>query len=140
MGTHGANAKKIVPVVVLDKAVNAKEYRGKGRGQRSTRRTKMRKLEDCGYCYRGEKTDNPNDICKKCWDEMHATDSAHTYGEGKPSELKVMKSAAGWYIGRSYMEWGSPLPYSRDSVEYFGSEEQANNALATGNWTRREGP
>ena len=37
------------------------------------------------------------------------------------SELKVMKSAAGYYIGRGYNDMGStgyPFPYSRESGYY----------------------
>jgi hypothetical protein len=44
------------------------------------------------------------------------------------SELKVMRSNAGWYIGRTYTEEdypNLPMPYSRES-EYYSSEEEAN--------------
>jgi hypothetical protein len=47
------------------------------------------------------------------------------------SEVKVMKSAAGYYIGRGYNDMGStghPFPYSRDS-NYYASEKKANLAL-----------
>ncbi|TXG80204.1 MAG: hypothetical protein E6R13_08575 [Spirochaetes bacterium] len=60
--------------------------------------------------------------------------------EGQISELKVMKSAAGFYIGRSIMEMGFPLPYSRESQEYFPTEEEAQNALDTGEYTPRNYP
>jgi hypothetical protein len=46
------------------------------------------------------------------------------------SELKVMRSAAGYYVGRSY--WDIEIeyegPYSRNS-EYFDTEEQAQKRL-----------
>lgn len=47
------------------------------------------------------------------------------------SPLKVMKSAAGYYLGTSYtssqMPW--PAPYSRESG-YFATEEEAKAALS----------
>lgn len=58
--------------------------------------------------------------------------------EGQISELKVMKSAAGFYIGRSIMEMGFPLPYSRESQEYFPTEEEAESALKSGQYTKRD--
>lgn len=49
------------------------------------------------------------------------------------SDLQVMRSAAGYYIGRSYWdeEFGFEGPYSRESG-YFASEEEAQTEL-TGN-------
>lgn len=47
------------------------------------------------------------------------------------SELKVMKSGAGYYIGRSCTEDddpGFPMPYSRESG-YFASAEEAQTHL-----------
>lgn len=46
------------------------------------------------------------------------------------SDLKVMKSAAGWYIGRSYwdQEFGFDGPYSRESG-YYGDPMQAQEEL-----------
>ena len=44
------------------------------------------------------------------------------------SELKVMKSAAGYYLGREIVEDGVPLPYDRKS-EYFKTEQDAVKAL-----------
>lgn len=46
---------------------------------------------------------------------------------------EVLSSAAGFYIGR--LEDG--MPYSRDSKEYWRTLEEAEKALATGEWTRR---
>lgn len=49
------------------------------------------------------------------------------------SELKVMKSAAGFYLGRSYRDeecGGAELPYSRNSG-YFATREEAEAALAS---------
>jgi len=52
------------------------------------------------------------------------------------SELKVMRSAAGWYIGRSSTEddstdFSMPLsmPYSRESG-YYATEDEAEKVLA----------
>jgi len=50
----------------------------------------------------------------------------------KISDLKIMVSAAGFYLGRSYEEDDLPgveFPYSRES-EYFGTAYEANQALA----------
>lgn len=44
------------------------------------------------------------------------------------SALKVMKSAAGWYVGTTYTENGITEPGSRDS-DYFGSREEAEHYL-----------
>jgi len=46
------------------------------------------------------------------------------------SDLKVLKSAAGWYIGTLYSDGNGFIePGSRDS-EYFASEESANEMLS----------
>lgn len=47
------------------------------------------------------------------------------------SDLKVMKSNAGYYVGRDYWEKAYPeikMPYSRES-DYFATREQAHNCL-----------
>lgn len=44
------------------------------------------------------------------------------------SELQVMQSAAGYYVGRHKVVDGYPMPYSRESG-YFDSQERANLAL-----------
>ena len=54
------------------------------------------------------------------------------------SELEVMRSNAGWYIGRSYTEEdypNLPMPYSRESG-YYSSEESARTALKMENLIR----
>ncbi len=50
--------------------------------------------------------------------------------------LRIMQSAAGFYIGTSDEEG----PVSRESVEYWPNECAAAVALETGEWTQREGP
>lgn len=60
--------------------------------------------------------------------------------ESEISELKVMKSAAGYYIGRSITEMGFPMPYSRESVEYYATQEEAQRALSDNTYTRRDHP
>lgn len=54
--------------------------------------------------------------------------------------LRVLESRAGWYIGT----WGTKEdllgPVSRESAEYFQSQNTAKEALATGNWTQRDKP
>ena len=64
--------------------------------------------------------------------------------------LAVCKSAAGYYLGcvateelcEKYPEKlefpGEPL--SRDSQEYWSTEQEAIDALASGNWTQRPTP
>lgn len=56
---------------------------------------------------------------------------AEQYGEKLP--LEVYRSQAGFYLG-TYSERG---PFTRESVEYWRKKEQAEKALATGNWTQR---
>lgn len=53
------------------------------------------------------------------------------------SSLKVMRSAAGYYIGRSTADGA---PYSRDSLEYWRTAEEAQSALDNDTWTRRMHP
>lgn len=50
-------------------------------------------------------------------------------------ELQVLRSGAGWYLGTFYEG-----PFSRESVEYWRTEEEARTALESGNWTQRENP
>ncbi len=50
---------------------------------------------------------------------------------------KVMRSAAGFYIGTCDEDG---LPFSRESTEYFPSQDQAEKALETGAWTQRLTP
>jgi hypothetical protein len=49
--------------------------------------------------------------------------------------LQVLKSAAGWYIGT----WGDG-PFSRESVEYYATEDEAQDAVDSGTWTQRRHP
>ncbi len=53
---------------------------------------------------------------------------------GNISGIKVMKSAAGYYLGRSI----GNEPFCRSSVEYWFDLADAQKALETGNWLRRE--
>jgi len=50
------------------------------------------------------------------------------------SEFKIMRSAAGWYVGTTYNEDGYEVPNSRETG-YFGSEAEAAQALAHWNTT-----
>lgn len=56
---------------------------------------------------------------------------AAQYGLNRP--LQVCQSNAGYYIGTMSME-GEPI--SRESVEYYKTQLEANNALANGTWTQ----
>lgn len=51
--------------------------------------------------------------------------------------VQVLRSAAGYYIG-TQDEQG--MPYSRESVEYYPTEEQAGQALSHHTWTQRPNP
>ncbi len=51
--------------------------------------------------------------------------------------LTVLKSAAGFYIG-TLDEDG--LPCSRESNQYFATEEKAQKALTDGGWTQKQNP
>ena len=48
--------------------------------------------------------------------------------------LQVMQSAAGFYLGTS--EFG--MPFSRESVEYWPTAKDAENALRDGTWTQKQ--
>ena len=56
---------------------------------------------------------------------------------GKITSLIVMRSRHGYYIGRAEVSTGYPMPYSRDSVEYYVRKEDAQLALDSGSWTQR---
>ena len=55
---------------------------------------------------------------------------------GKRLPLRVLRSAAGHYIGTHDDEG----PVSRESVEYFPTHEAAQRALAEDAWTQRSHP
>ena len=57
------------------------------------------------------------------------------------TDLKVMKSAAGYYIGRGFTEPDVPFeqPYSRDSLDYYPTREAAQYALDNDEWVARIG-
>jgi len=50
--------------------------------------------------------------------------------------IQVIQSANGFYIGT--MEEG--MPYSRESVEYWPSQEAAETAFTSGHWTQKKYP
>lgn len=47
------------------------------------------------------------------------------------SPFKVLRSNAGYYIGRTYfdVELGADLPWSRDSYGYYATKEEATKTL-----------
>ena len=49
--------------------------------------------------------------------------------EMKISELMVLHSAAGYYIGRECDEGWGWMPYSRESMDYYKTLEEAQEAL-----------
>ncbi|WP_018879185.1 MULTISPECIES: hypothetical protein [unclassified Thioalkalivibrio] len=57
---------------------------------------------------------------------------------GHHVELQPMASAKGWYVGTADPLDGTPL--SRESLEYFATEEATTEALNTGAWTQRAHP
>ncbi len=56
---------------------------------------------------------------------------AEQLGEALP--LEVHKSAAGFYLGT----WSDEGPFTRESMEYWRTEQQARDAMAHGRWTQR---
>lgn len=50
--------------------------------------------------------------------------------------LEVLQSPAGFYIGTS----NKGMPFSRESVQYWPSEEAASDALKNGTWTQKLEP
>lgn len=62
-----------------------------------------------------------------------------TMSEYRVSSLQVMRSAAGWYVGRSCTHTAASEfprlvePYSRDSM-YYGTKLEAEQALRTGSY------
>ena len=68
-------------------------------------------------------------------------DYPHLVNGDPVSVLKVMKSGAGWYLGRSYFdtEFGFEGPYSRESG-YFTTEESAKSSLEDNTWAYRDAP
>ncbi len=58
-----------------------------------------------------------------------------TNEQGKVTNLCVMQSAAGYYIGREELVTG--FPYSRESVEYYPTFEAAADALKNKTYTVR---
>ena len=58
--------------------------------------------------------------------------SGYVDGNDIISGLKVLKSAAGYYVGKTYHEKDGiemEMPYSRDSEGYFKTEQEATNYL-----------
>lgn len=53
---------------------------------------------------------------------------------GQPLPLEPLCSNGPWYLGTFCPKEG---PVSRESVEYFPSQEAAENAMASGEWTQR---
>ncbi len=65
----------------------------------------------------------------------------HPSGCGEYSELKVLRSGAGYYIGTEHHhELGFTEPGSRESEEYYASEKEAQDALDNESWTQRDHP
>jgi len=61
--------------------------------------------------------------------------------DGVYSEMQVLRSAAGWYLGRTFQEDdnSSLEPGSRET-DYFPNEEEAEVALASNNYLWRDAP
>lgn len=72
---------------------------------------------------------------------MHATKPHRTgllareYAD-KRLPLQVLHSAAGYYIGTADEDG----PFSRECVEYWPTEREAQEALRSGDWTQRDEP
>lgn len=68
--------------------------------------------------------------------QADATGRLALHWTGKRLPLRVLRSAAGYYIGTTDEEG----PVSRESVDYFPSSEAATTALETGQWEQRSHP
>ena len=56
------------------------------------------------------------------------------YEFGNKIPLKICKSNAGFYLGTK----DEGEPFTRESIEYWKTKEEAEQALASNNWTQRE--
>lgn len=58
---------------------------------------------------------------------------------GRSLPLNIAKSAAGFYIGTldDDEDFQCPMPFTRESVEYWCTETEAREALDSGRWTQR---
>ena len=70
--------------------------------------------------------------------EREAQETLAELQGGKITSLRVMRSRHGYYLGRAEVSTGYPMPYSRDSVEYFARKEDALMSLDNGSWTQRD--
>jgi len=70
--------------------------------------------------------------------EREAQETLAELQRGKITPLRVMRSRHGYYLGRAEVSTGYPMPYSRESVEYFARKEDAQQALDTSSWTQRD--
>ncbi|MEM8970602.1 MAG: hypothetical protein AAGD43_00870 [Pseudomonadota bacterium] len=61
---------------------------------------------------------------------------AYAYDEGL-LPLQVLNSPGGWYIGTS-SDIGEPI--SRESIEYWETQEQAQSAFDQKSWTQKPNP
>lgn len=88
---------------------------------------------------RGQETEETDARLSEIDQLMESSDwsLSHDYGVIKKSvngiPLKVLKSAAGFYIGTSDDQQG---PISRESNEYWRIEETASQALESAQWTQ----
>ncbi len=65
---------------------------------------------------------------------VHMTSFQYLKAFGMDRPLVVLSNADGWYIGALD---GVRLPASRDSEEYYPSEQEAQEALDNQSWTQR---
>jgi hypothetical protein len=73
-----------------------------------------------------------------------AADYIRTEDKANYTDMQVLKSAAGYYVGTLYIEpHGGMVPGSRDSFDYFRTPEEAEDhlaAIAKGNVSTRMMP
>lgn len=74
------------------------------------------------------------DELRRCIDNGLSYLSTQCYGHDVT--LGVWQSAAGFYLGH----WDSAGPVARDSEEYWGTREEAEQALKDKSWTQRIHP
>ncbi len=77
--------------------------------------------------------DEEKGLCEMEVDQLNWAEGVNIYN------MQVLKSAAGYYIGMlSKADWSKDEefwePFLRDSECYYGTREEAENALRTGNY------
>lgn len=103
--------------------------------------TTVSALECCNADSFGEKANPRGMIMESSQEQRQIGHLANLYCHAE-LPLQVLKTAAGFYIGTSVSDIESDLfgPVSRESEEYFPTEQAAQEALRSGRWTQKRYP